>query len=336
MTAPRCADAADAWTLTSRDGLQIRILGHGASWVGCKVPLRDGASREVLLGFDDLDSQRRNRAYVGATVGRWANRIAGLKLRQGERSWTLASEPGLNHQLHGGPGGFHQREWTLLELADDRIRLGLHSADGDQGFPGDLDVEVLYRLLPGHTVEIDYRARLGGNRASPVGLTNHAYFQLDGHDDVDVRQQRLQVTASRVLPVDGSGLPTGAPVSVASPDAARLDYQASRVIGQPLDNAFLLEEGIASMARAAATLKSRDRLLAMDLFTTLPALQVYTGEFLASGTRDCHPQWPAFSGIALEPQYLPDSPHHPEWPQPDCWLRPGAVWAHRIRYRFRT
>lgn len=331
----RCADAVEAWTLTGPEGLQIRVLGLGASWVGCRVPMRDGASREVLLGFEDLDSQRRNRAYVGATVGRWANRIAGQRLRTGDRSWALATEPGANHQLHGGPGGFHQREWTLLERAGDRLRLGLHSEDGDQGFPGDLAVEVLYRLLPGHVVEIDYRARLGGTRASPVGLTNHAYFQLDGHRDRDVRHQRLQVTASRVLPVDTQGLPTGAPEPVEHLQAGRWDYRGGRTIGQALDNAFLLEEGIASMARAAATLKSADGLLAMDLFTTLPALQVYTGEFLGSGTQGCHPQWPAFSGIALEPQYLPDSPHHPEWPQPDCWLRPGSVWAHRIRYRFR-
>ncbi len=333
----RCADAADAWTLTGEDGLQIRILGSGASWVGCRVPLRDGGSREVLLGFDDLDSQRRNRAYVGATIGRWANRIAGLKLRRGERAWSLASEPGLNHQLHGGPGGFHQRDWTLLELTDQRIRLGLHSPEGDQGFPGALDVEVLYTLLGGLGMEIEFRARLSGPRPCPVGLTNHAYFQLDGRADADVRQQQLQVAAHQVLPVDAHGLPTGGPAPVGDDGPMqRFDYRARRPIAQALDQAFLLDPTATPMARPAATLTAADGRVAMDVFTSLPAMQVYTGEFLASGTQGCSPSWPAFGGIALEPQFLPDSPHHPEWPQPDCWLQPGALWSHRIRYRFRT
>ncbi len=324
-----------AWTLSRPGGVSIRVLGHGASWVGCRVPLRDGSTREVLLGFHDLDSQRRNRAYVGATIGRWANRIAGLRLCHGDRAWPLLSEPGLNHQLHGGPGGFHQCDWTLLAHAPDRLRLGLHSPDGDQGFPGALDVEIRYSLPDAMTVDIELIAVLQGDEPSPVGLTNHAYFQLDGDGDADVRRQRLRVAADRMLPVDASGLPTGAPVAV---DGTRFDYREGRVIGEALDHAFLLPDGSASpdAPRHAATLKSADGLLAMDLSTSLPALQVYTGEFLAAGTTGCSPRWPAYGGIALEPQFLPDSPHHPEWPQPDCWLAPGQTWRHRLRYRFRT
>lgn len=336
----RCGDAgaAEAWTLSGPGGLSIRVLGLGASWVGCRVPLRDGSVREALLGFDDLESQRRNRAYIGATIGRWANRIAGLRLEKDGREWPLVSEPGLNHQLHGGPGGFHQREWTLLERSDRSLRLGLHSADGDQGFPGALDAQVSYRLLDDLTVEIELQAVLSGDQTSPVGMTNHAYFQLDGDGDVDVRGQRLRVAAERALPVDGSGLPTGAPVAV---EGTRFDFREARVIGEAVDHAFLLDgagEGGSSgdAMRLAAKLKSADGLLAMDLSTTLPSLQVYTGEFLADGTAGCSPRWPAFSGIALEPQYLPDSPHHPEWPQPNCWLQPGQTWRHRMRYRFRT
>ncbi|WP_416763093.1 galactose-1-epimerase [Roseateles sp. So40a] len=324
-----------AWTLSRPGGVSIRVLGHGASWVGCRVPLRDGSTREVLLGFDDLDSQRRNRAYVGATIGRWANRIASSQLRRGDRVWPLLSEPGLNHQLHGGPGGFHQREWTLVSQARDRLRLALHSPDGDQGFPGALDVEVRYTLPDAMTVDIELIAVLQGDDPSPVGLTNHAYFQLDGDGCVDVRRQRLRVAANRMLPVDASGLPTGAPMAV---EGTRFDYREGRVIGEALDHAFLLPEGHASAdaPRHAATLKSADGLLAMDLSTSLPAVQVYTGEFLAAGTAGCSPRWPAYGGIALEPQFLPDSPHHPEWAQPDCWLAPGQTWRHRLRYRFRT
>ncbi|MCV2364408.1 galactose-1-epimerase [Paucibacter sp. DJ1R-11] len=329
----------DRWSLTDSDGLQIQVLRYGASWVSCRVPLANEAPREVLLGFDDLASQRRNRGYVGATVGRWANRIAGLELRRGGQAWPLASEPGLNHQLHGGPGGFHQRDWTLLEHSEQQLRLGLHSPDGDQGFPGALDVEVRYSL-PGHgAVQIDFHARLHGAQACPVGLTNHAYFQLDGRGRgeqtagegglrwQDVRTQTLQLGASQALPLDGSGLPAGAPAPVSG---GALDYRTARLIGQPLDQAFVLDSG----DMPAARLQSVDGRVALDLYTSLPALQVYTGHYLAPCTQGCHPQWPDFSAVALEPQYLPDSPHHPEWPQPDCWLEPGQVWAHRNRYQF--
>lgn len=329
----------DSWTLTDSDGLQIQVLRHGASWVGCRVPLAEGEPREVLLGFDDLESQRRNRAYVGATVGRWANRIAGLQLRRGNLAWPLASEPGLNHQLHGGPGGFHQRDWTLLEHGDHLLRLGLHSPDGDQGFPSALDVEVSYTLPGQGVVQIDFHARLHGARPCPVGLTNHAYFQLDGRGRgeqsagegglrwQDVRDQTLQLAASQALPLDGFGLPAGAPAPLSG---SALDYRAARRIGQPLDQAFVLDGGDLPAAR----LQSVDGRVALDLYTSLPALQVYTGHYLASCTQGCQPKWPDFSAVALEPQYLPDSPHHPEWSQPDCWLEPGQVWAHRNRYQF--
>lgn len=372
-------DASDAygWTLTGPDGLQIRVLRLGASWVGCRVPLAgpggEGAGpgggpraavapavpevpevREVLLGFNDLDSQRRNRAYVGATVGRWANRIAGLALRRGGQSWPLASEPGLNHQLHGGPGGFHQRDWTLLERGPHHLRLGLHSPDGDQGFPGALDVAVSYSLPGDGTVQVDFHALLHGGQPCPVGLTNHAYFQLDGRGQgeqlaaqeggpggpggnaslrwQDVRTQALQLAASHVLPVDGHGLPLGGPQTV---EGRAMDYRRARPIAQALDHAFLLDGGTdLSSTRPAATLQSADGRVRLELSTTLPALQVYTGHFLAPCTQGCQPQWPDFSAVALEPQYLPDSPHHPEWPQPDCWLQPGQAWVQRNRYRF--
>jgi aldose 1-epimerase len=132
--------------LANAAGLELRLLSHGASWVGCSVPLRDGTRRELLLGFDTLDQQRANRAYVGATVGRWANRIAGPVLQRDGRSWPLSTEPGLAHQLHGGPGGFHQRDWTLKDLGAGHAVFGLHSPDGDQGFPGALDMTVRYAL----------------------------------------------------------------------------------------------------------------------------------------------------------------------------------------------
>lgn len=335
----RCADAApgQAWTLNGPEGergLQIRVLAHGASWVGCRVPLADGSVREVLLGFDDLASQRANRAFVGAVVGRYANRIAGRQLRRGGQVWPLACAPGANHQLHGGPGGFHQRDWTLLECGPDQLLLGLHSADGDQGYPGALEVQVRYSLRAPLCVEVEFSATLGGDQPCPVGLTQHAYFQLDGAHTalaVDVRRQRLRVAAGQVLPVDESALPSAPPQPV---DGTDFDLRRLRSPLRTLDHAYLLDAAAARGEQPAAELWSADGQLGLELSATLPALQVYTGNYLGTDTAACSPAWPDHTGLALEPQYLPDSPHHPEWPQPDCWLAPGATWRQRFVYRF--
>jgi aldose 1-epimerase len=312
-------DAEAAIRLVNAAGLELRLLRHGASWVGCRVPLSDGTRREVLLGFDTLAQHRANHAYVGAIIGRWANRIAGPVLHRDGRSWPLAATPGQAHQLHGGPGGFHQRDWRLLEHGADRAVFGLHSPNGDQGFPGALDVTVCYALGSGLSVEVVFDAILHGDQACPVSLTNHAYFQLDGAPS-DVRQQRLEIAARQYLPVDTRGLPLGGPVPV---QGTRFDFQQARRIEAALDHAFLLD-GVAS-------LRSADGRVALSLSTSMPALQVYSGEFLPEGTGDAFPR---FGGIALEPGWLPDSPRHPEWPQPDCWLAPGRRWQHHIGYRF--
>lgn len=314
-------DAPEEIRLWRSDGLELRLLTLGASWVGCGVPLRDGSRREVLLGFDSLHEHRANRAYVGATIGRWANRIAGPVLRRQGRAWPLATEPGLGHQLHGGPGGFHQREWTLLEHDAGQAVFALHSPDGDQGFPGTLDVRVRYALGPDLSVEVSFDALLQGDEACPVSLTNHAYFQLDGEPS-DVRRQTLGVEASEFLPVDRDGLPIGGLKPVAG---TRFDFRSECRIDTAVDHAFLLQ------GQGGATLRSADRAVTLHLSTSMPALQVYTGEFLPEGTQG---RWPRFGGIALEPGWLPDSPAHAEWPQPDCWLEPGRRWQHHIVYRF--
>jgi aldose 1-epimerase len=176
-------------------------------------------------------------------------------------------------------------------------------------------------LGPDFTVTLAFEARLSGEHPCPVSLTNHAYFQLDGQP-IDVRRQHLCVEADAFLPVDAHGLPLGGPAPV---QGTRFDFRRDRRIDGALDHAFLLKGDV----RLCAT----DRLVTLTLSATMPALQVYTGDFLAQGTGE---RWPCFSGIALEPGWLPDSPRHAEWPQPDCWLAPGQVWQHRIAYRFQT
>lgn len=342
----------DIVVLQDDTGLRLTLLAWGATWWSLQLPVAgESRPRELLLGRETPAAQRANTAFFGATIGRYANRIAGATIeREGQRH-ALATLPGLNHQLHGGPGGFHARRWQVVSLDTRHVRYVLHSPDGDQGFPGALDVVQELRLEGDGVIELRYEAR--STAATPIALTNHAYFNLDGladrhHDPQarapDVRDHRLQLASGWWMPVDAHALPLG---DVEAVDGTPYDFRELHPLrrgpdGGDLDHAYLLDgagPGPAAAAadlplRPAARLQSRDGRVAMTIETTMPALQVYTGRFLARERgRDGLPL-PAHAAIALEPGWLPDSPHHPEWPQPDCWLPAGVVWRHRIRYRF--
>jgi len=329
---PRCRESTEAWTLTGPDGLRIRVLALGATWASCRMPLATGA-RELLLGFESEADYSHQASYIGACIGRYCNRIAEGRLRGKDGLIQLAREPGATHHLHGGPEGFDQRRWQLVEHDADLLRLALTSPAGDQGYPGELDCEVGYRMLADGGVEVRFQARV--SEPCPVNLTCHPYFNLDGNGDA--RGQHLQIAAESFLPVDALGIPHGALASVAG---TGFDFRAERPIQWAqnadaiYDHAFLLDPRCVQIGFPAASLRSADGRVRMQIFTTLPALQLYTGQHLADGTRDCTSIWPDCSGIALEPQFLPDSPNHPEWPQPGCWLMPGQRYDHRIVYRF--
>lgn len=322
------------WTLRGPDGLQIEVLALGASWASCRLQVGT-ETRELLLGFDAQTDYLQQTSYIGATIGRYANRIADGRLAWQDRRIELDRAPGAAHHLHGGPVGFDRRRWRLIEHTVNTLRLALHSPDGDQGYPGALDCELNYRMLAGHAVQLHFCAEV--SRPCPVALTSHPYFNLDGGGDA--RSQHLSIAASRYLPVDRNGIPDQRLCSV---DGSAFDFRALRPIvpnvGVPpaavYDHAFLLDADCAAMQKPAVRLQSADRRVQLQISTTLPALQLYTGQHLAQGTRQCSSVWPDCSGIALEPQFLPDSPNHPEWPQPGCWLLPGQVYEHRIVYRF--
>jgi aldose 1-epimerase len=326
--------------LADGEGLCLKLLDQGATWWSLLVPVPgEAAPREVLLGGPNPQAHLANTAYLGATVGRVANRIAGARLRRGERQWVLQANAGSRHQLHGGPDGYDRRRWQLLHADGRSARLGLHSPAGDQGFPGAMDLEVQVRLAGAGVVEQLFTAR--STEATPVCLTNHAYFNLDGRDS-DVRAHRLLLRAQRYAPVDEELIPLGPLAELAG---TGLDFRTPRRIGTPrlagaaggrIDHGYLLDQACAALAQPAAELLSGDGRLQLLLATSMPALQVYTGEHLGGQPGRQGVPLMAHAGVALEPEWLPDSVHHPEWPQPDCWLQPGQTWEHRIRYTFRA
>jgi aldose 1-epimerase len=330
---PHDDDTPRVVDLAGPDGLRLRLLDRGATWWSLQVPVRgESQPREVLLGAATPTIHVTNQAYLGATVGRVANRIGGASIERDGRRWPLQPQPGSRHQLHGGPDGYDRRRWTLLRATPDSACLGLQSPPLDQGFPGALSVEVEVWLRGGGVVEQQFRASC--TEPTPVCLTNHAYFNLDGAT-TDVRAHRLQVDASHWVPVDDELIPLGPLQPV---DGTAFDFRTLRAIGSLADGRYdhglLLRPAPQPLQQAAATLQSADGRLRMRLSTTLPALQLYTGQHLGGQPARDGGLLPPHAGVALEPEWLPDSVHHPEWPQPDCWLQPGQRWLHTLRLQF--
>ncbi len=330
--------SAQTFRLRSGDGLEIQLTDIGAAWMSCRVPVH-GGGREVLLGHASPEDHLTQAGYLGAIVGRYANRIANASFTLDGRLHALAANEG-EHQLHGGPDGFHRQRWQVASHTDDALELTLTSPDGDQGYPGALQLKATYRVAPPLTVHLDLEATTSA--PTLVNLTSHAYFNLDGGDGrTSIRGHRLLIRGDRYLPVRPDLIPTGEQRLVKD---SPFDFREPRYIGEALD--LLRHAGAlpqchdhcwliapAQMrARLMARLWSGDGALGMDLCSDQPGLQFYAGEFLPRSADRAGRPYAPHAGLALEPQALPDSPHHPAWPQ--AVLNPGEVYRHRLSYRF--
>lgn len=327
------------WRITvlrNANGMLATFMDWGATWLSARVPMQDGSVREALLGCATPADYLHQDAYLGATVGRYANRIANATLTR--QNIRLAANQGA-HQLHGGPEGFDKRRWQIVSQSENEVIYRIDSPDGDQGFPGNLLADVRYHLDDDNCLSIHYTAQV--DKACPVNLTNHAYFNLDAHHG-DARQHRLQLLAEKFLPVDSMGIPNAPLKTVAG---SSFDFRQAKIVAQDFladddqkavkgyDHAFLLSSA-GDDSQPAAQLWSADGKLRLTVMTSAPALQFYSGNYL-SGTRAREQEsYTAFQGIALESEFLPDSPNHADWPQPDCWLQPGERRESVTRYRF--
>ena len=319
----------------SRDGLCLSILSYGAIVQSLKL---DGVN--LALGFDDLDDYvERNSPgpYFGATIGRYANRIAHGRFTLDGREHALTRNDGPS-ALHGGVDGFDRRLWEVVETAKHAVRLRRTSPGGEEGYPGTLTVEVAYELRVGGVVGIAYHAVT--DEATVVNLTNHTSFNLAGEGSGTVDGHLLQLRASRYLPVDSTAIPAGGPVAVAG---TPLDFSepaaigprvrapdAQIAVGRGLDHAYLLDadDGLALAARLSDPASGR----VLEVHTTEPGLQVYTGNFLDGGLVGTGGRtYRQGDGIALETQHHPDSPNQPDFPT--TVLRPGDNFTSRTEWR---
>ncbi|MFM2484245.1 aldose epimerase family protein [Celerinatantimonas yamalensis] len=326
--------AARLFHLTNRRGTQLTVSDWGATLTSLKLAMPDGKLRQMVLGCDTLNDYQQS-PYLGATVGRYANRIRNAEFTIDGQSYSVVANEG-NHCLHGGPEGFSHQLWQAKVLEQQpAVQFTLHSPDGDQGFPGNATVVVTFTLSEDDRVQIDYSATV--DKPCPINLTNHSYFNLDGVAG-DVGSHVVQLNADRYLPVDQASLPVGAPISVTN---TPFDFRHAKALNQDwrkvvddqryrgFDHCFILSN---SGDQPAAQVRSGDEQVAMTLYTSSPALQLYTGHYL-EGTRGHNELvYQNRDGFCLETQFMPDQPNSDE--AEACIVRPDGVFKHSTTFAF--
>lgn len=324
-------------TLTNRNGLQAQITNYGAKIVSLIVPNKQGEKADVVLGFSTFEEWQKQETYFNAIIGRYANRIKDGKFSIDGVEYQLPINNGTN-SLHGGVHGFNEKVWDVVGQSTYSVSLHYRAKDGEEGYPGNLDVYVTYSLTKDNALSIVYEAKT--DKPTILGFTNHAYFNLEGEGGGTVHNHQLQVFADEYTPFDDTACPTGEilPVEGTPMDFRQMTRVGDRiddpffVPGRGIDNCWALTGWNAKIAslRHAATLEAADRK--MEVWTTAPGLQVYTGNWVEQNVGKSGKQYDVQHAICLETQYFPDSPNHTNFPSPI--LRPGEIYYSRTDYRF--
>ncbi|MBC8101292.1 MAG: galactose mutarotase [Cytophagales bacterium] len=344
--------AVTLYTLTNASGAQVAIMNYGGTVVSLKVPDRKGKMDDITLGFDSIAGYlKESNPYFGALIGRYGNRIASGKFTLDGAAYTLAVNNGPN-SLHGGKKGFDKVVWSANPAAvtpDGGVGLELSylSKDGEEGYPGNLNVKVVYTLTSDNALKIDYTATT--DKTTVINLTNHAYFNLNGAGSSDILDHVVQLNADRFTPVNSTLIPTGERKSVAG---TPFDFRTPTAIGARINNTdeqigfgggydhnFVLNS--AGPGDSGGILQPFARVVApktgrvMEVLTTEPGVQFYTGNFLdgtavGKGKKVYQKRY----GFCLETQHFPDSPNQPDFPS--TILKPGETYRQTTVYRFST
>jgi aldose 1-epimerase len=329
------------YTLKNAKGMAVSITPWGATVVSIRVPDRSGHMDDVVLGFDSLAGYLGNSPYFGAAIGRYGNRIGKGTFALNGKTYTLARNNGENH-LHGGNLGFDKRLWTARELPlpAHGLELRYSSPDGEEGYPGTLAATVTYTLTDANELRINYRATT--DQPTVVNLTNHSYFNLAGGGDV--LAHRVQINAARFTPIDAGLIPTG---ELRSVKGTPFDFTTAHAIGERIDandeqirfgkgydHNWVLD-GVSGTLRLVARVSEPKSGRVLEVLTTEPGLQFYTGNFLDGTVRGKGGKAYAHrTALCLETQHFPDSPNQPAFPS--TTLRPGQTYESTTVYRFST
>jgi aldose 1-epimerase len=320
--------------------MEVRAMTYGGIITSILAPDRNGAMADVVLGFDSLEPYLPRHPYFGAIVGRYGNRIGNAQFTLDGRTYKLAANNGPNH-LHGGVRGFDKYVWEAAPLADATgVAFSRTSADGEEGYPGSLKVRVTYRLSDANALEIAYEATT--DKATPVNLTQHTYFNLAGHDAGDILGHEVTINADRFTPVDATLIPTGELANVAGTPfdfrkpakvGARIDEPHPQLkMGRGYDHNFVLTRKGVGLEEAARVV-DRKSGRTLGVTTTEPGVQFYTGNFLDGRQKGKGGAiYRHRNGLCLETQHFPDTPNRPNFPS--AILKPGETYRSRTVFAF--
>ena len=328
------------YTLTNDAGTEVCITNFGGRVVSILVPDRDGAMRDVVLGFDNIDDYRTIPSDFGAAIGRYANRIGQGRFELDGTAYQLPRN-NYGHCLHGGPDGWQYRVYDVAEATPSSLTLVLLSPDGDAGFPGSVTARVKYTLTGDNALQIDYEAET--DAPTIVNMTNHTYFCLSGDPAAGSLDDVLQIAASHYTPVDSTFMTTGEIVPV---EGTPMDFRTPKRVGEEIDD-FAFEQlrngrgydhnwvldTAGDATRRAARLYSPASGFGVEGYTNEPGIQVYAGNFLDGTVRGKGGvAYPARASVCLETQHYPDTPNKPQWPS--AVLRPGERYTSHCTFRF--
>ena len=334
----------DIYRLTNSSGAEVKITNYGGIVTALKVPDRKGTLGDIVLGFDNLDAYLRGHPYFGAIIGRYGNRIAKGRFTLDGVEYKLAVNNGENH-LHGGIKGFDKVVWNASPLKvrnGAALRLTYLSKDGEEGYPGNLSVKVIYTLTNANELKIDYSAST--DKVTVVNLTHHSYFNLAGQGNGDILNHQMFINAARFTPTDAGSIPTGELRSVrgtpfdftrATAIGARINQDDEQLkLAKGYDHNFVLNGKMGILRRAARVSESTSGRI-MEVWTTERGIQFYTANFLdGTLTGKDGKVYRQYYGFCLETQHYPDSPNKPKFPT--TVLRKGGRYHTLTIYRFST
>lgn len=326
------------FVLTNANGVEVTITEYAAAITSLKAPDRNGRFADIVLGFDSLDGYLQDKAFLGAVVGRYANRIANARFSLDGKEYRLVAN-NRQHTLHGGSEGFHKKVWVPRASGENFVALAYVSPDGEQGFPGNLTADVTYTLTDANELKLEYRATT--DKPTVVNLSGHAYFNLADEGHGDILHHELMMDADLFIPTDATSIPTGEfrPV-VGSPfDFTRFtrigDHIASNdeqvALGSGYDRCWVLRKKQVGQLTRAASVREPNSGRSLEVWTTEPGIQFYSGNFLDGTIQGRRGNvYRQHSGFCLETQHFPDSPHHAHFPS--TVLRPGEEYRSTTVY----
>lgn len=335
-------EEVEQYTLRNEDGMEVQIITYGGRITSLKVPDKNGNYEDVVLGFDSLEHYTNENPYFGALIGRFGNRIADGKFSIDGTEYSLAQNNGENH-LHGGKKGFDKVVWEAERKEDNPnvLKLTYTSADMEEGYPGKLETTVTYTLNENNSLDVEYQATT--DKRTIINLTQHAYFNLSGDFSEKILDHLVEINADKYLPVNETLIPTGELREVAN---TPFDFRQPTLIGANIeedneqlkrgigyDHCWVLEKEAGEMGFAASALHPESGRF-LEVYTTEPGMQFYTGNFLDGTLPQQHQQgtYSKRSGFCFETQHFPDSPNQENFPT--VLLNPGEVYSSKTTFKF--